>query len=176
MHLAAEGEARPGLRSLREAGIVEIDMEEMAMALQQLRLLSEQQAAQIAALQAGSGSQPRVVVQNTDDMRLGKPGNFKGDEQAFDDWDVKFRAWLGSQDRTITEELLVWKALGAERPLEELSPEVLQRAAKVHFALIMLTEDAALRIVRGAGANGNEGYRLLCKRYDLQSKSRSSGA
>ena len=74
-------------------------MEEMASAVQQLRELAQQQQAQIAALtqQQAAAQPPTLVVQN-EDLKLGKPGNFKGEKQAFDDWDVKFRAWLGSQD------------------------------------------------------------------------------
>ena len=152
-------------------------MEEMAQALQQLRLLAERQAQQINALQTGAvaAAVPSVVVQQTaeDSLRLGKPASFKGEEAQFDDWDLKFRAWLGSQDRRIADELIAAKQRENEQPWSELSEAEQQRSSKVHYALIMLCEDSALRIVRAAGDNGYEGYRLMCRRFDPQSKSRS---
>ena len=148
------------------------DMQALAAALEQLKIQAQQQADEINQLRA-TGATTTAAPVTVDSFRLGKPAGFKGDEAHFDDWDLKFRAWLGAQDRPIADELNFVKTKETEQAWDELTDEQKQRAARVHYALIMLCEDSALRLVRSAGENGYEGYRLLCRRYDPQSKSRA---
>ena len=143
-----------------------MSVEEMTQALTQLRLLTQQQSAQIARLES-RGAQ-------SEDLRLGKPSGFSGDEAKFDDWDMKFRAWIGCTDRAIAVELLTSKQSDIPLVMTAMEKDAQQRASKVYFSLIMLCEDSALRIVRStSGDNGYEAYRLLSRRFDPRSKSRS---
>ena len=76
------------------------DMQALAAALEQLKIQAQTQADEINQLRAtGATTTTTAAPVTVDSFRLGKPAGFKGDEAHFDDWDLKFRAWLGAQDR-----------------------------------------------------------------------------
>ena len=140
---------------------------------QRMQALEEQLLRQAAA-QPTSGAEPQHTRFSLDDLKLGKPPAFNGDEAKWEDWDVKFRSWCAAMDREAAVDMA--RARLSEDVIDgaSLGPLRAQRSARIFYALVMLSDGAALRIVRSVGdENGFEAYRLLARRYDPRSQART---
>ena len=119
--------------------------------------------AQVQRLQqmrgAAAGAAATQPATNLLDARLGKPPVFRGEETKWQEWYFKFRAYIMcSGDRY--PELVTAIEDPAQGPMDTTrwDAEQIQVSRHLYLILVMLTEEAALRIVQavhdsnGAGA------------------------
>ena len=102
----------------------------MREAFDELREISRIQALKIATLE-GEMTTHRSTPQTEDMMKLGKPTNFNGDETKFSEWDTKFRAWMGSNDKGIASDLVKAKMSEVEVAEADMNAFQAQRTHKV---------------------------------------------
>ena len=124
-----------------------------------------QQQLQQVSLQASRRDGGSAVVSLLD-TRLGKPEVFTGKEAKWEAWYFKFRAYMSSMGGTMASLLGVAEA-DKEVQLATLGSEDTAAARRLFLALVMLTDDAALRIVQSVtDENGIEALRRLLKRFN----------
>ena len=113
-------------------------------------------------------SGPRLV-----DTRLGRPATFRGEEAAWADWAFKFKAYVGACSAH-TAQLLEEAELAAHAvEWTPLDPPTAQEDQLLRYLLVMLTESAALQLVRQHPGSGVEAFRALSRRYNPRSQARS---
>ena len=162
------------------------DLSEMATILAELQNVVTAQQAEMQAMrvrqqqlqqqQQQQGQQQQVpgrAVHFPPDTRLGQPPVFVGDENVFDNWAFKLKAYIGNQSAATLE--LMRKAETMTEPLEaelyDVETEAL--ATSLYYKLAMLTDRAALAIVRQVTTNdGFEAYRRLVMRYNPRTMGR----
>ena len=128
--------------------------------------LTAQRLQQMRGGAAGTAStQPAM---NLLDARLGKPPVFRGEETKWQEWYFKFRACIMcSGDRY--PELVTAIEDPAQGPMDTTrwDAEQIQVSRHLYLILVMLTEEAALRIVQAVhDSNGAGAWRLLHRRYN----------
>ena len=108
------------------------------------------------------------------DSRVGRPPTYKGDEAGWTEWSYKFKAYvslvspllaLAMDDAEVHAHAPQWAYMG------EVAPD---DRAQLQFLLISCCEGPALQVIRAAGGrDGVEAYRLLCRRYNPRTASRT---
>ena len=82
-------------------------MEEMTAQITELRRVVTAQQAEIQAMRAQQQQQgPGQAAPFTPDTRLGQPPVFVGDENAFDNWAFKLKAYIGNQSAATLTHML----------------------------------------------------------------------
>ena len=124
-----------------------------------------QRVQQTQAAAAGAGPQPTT---NVLDMVLGKPPVFRGEEEIWQEWHFKFRTYIMcSGDRYPYLVRAVEDPAQGTMDTTLWGEEQIQVSRHLYLILVMLTEDAALRIVQAVhDSNGAEALRLMYRRYN----------
>eukprot|EP00971_Amphidinium_carterae_P351400 6492093-Amphidinium_carterae.1 len=108
------------------------------------------------------------------DTKLGKPPEFSGSVEKFDEFRFKLESYLCALDpalRTLLHQVSV--DVERERKLADLTDQEKNLSTQMYYALAMVCKDSALSLVRLAeGNNGLEAYRLLLRRCDPQTETR----
>ena len=118
------------------------------------------------------GPTARIVVTqpatNLLDTRLGKPPVFRGEETKWQEWYLKFRAYIVcSNDRHPDLVTAVEDPAQGTMDTTRWDAEQIQVSRHQYLILVMLTEDVALRIAQAVhDSNGAEGLRLTYRGYN----------
>ena len=141
------------------------EVAELAKLIKELQQVVSAQQAEIQSLRQQQGQQQPPPRQQAD-TRLGQPPVFVGDESAFDNWSFKLKAYIGNQSSATLD--LMRNAETLQEPLDntQYDPDTAALATSLYYKVAMLTDRAALAIVRQVTSNdGFEAYRRLAARY-----------
>ena len=107
------------------------------------------------------------------DTRLGQPPVFVGDENAFDNWAFKVKAYIGNQSPATLAHMRVVETMQDPEDPAAYTEEMATMSTSLYYKLAMLTDRAALAIVRQVTTNdGFEAYRRLVARYNPRTMGR----
>ena len=126
--------------------------DQLREAFEEMRETARTQAARIASMEselAARTAPASPASQPGEDLKLGKPPTFDGAEQKWEDWDLKLKAWSSSVDRLAGEDLARTRRATEAIDMNELSGERRQRSSRIYYALVMLCDGGALRIIKG---------------------------
>ena len=73
------------------------EMAEMATHIAELQRVVTAQQAEIQSMRQQQGQQQQPPARQQPDTRLGQPPVFVGDENAFDNWSFKLKAYIGNR-------------------------------------------------------------------------------
>ena len=123
---------------------------------------------QLAVPSTGPPSRPSASWNsNFLDMRLGKPEVFAGKEAKWEEWYFKFKAYMTSVGGNYASLLAACETTNREIKITDLDEDDAAQSRKLYLALVMLTSDAALRIVQSVtDNNGLEALRRLTRRFN----------
>ena len=149
-----DGSGRPELKTIEDQRRIG----ELTAQAQRLR--------QARAAAAGAAVPQRTT--NVLDTMLGKPPVFRGEEARWQEWYFKFRAYIMCiGDRYPDFVTAVGDPARGTMDTTLWDPEQIQVSRHLYLILVMLTEDAALRIVQAVhDSNGVEALRLMYRRYN----------
>eukprot|EP00971_Amphidinium_carterae_P338260 6475513-Amphidinium_carterae.1 len=155
------------------------------MALQQLGMQPQQEAALQAEIQrlVDEGVEQRVhelgaagrpPSSRMMDTKLGKPPEFHGQIEKWEEFSFKLESFLSAMDPAMGTLLQSVRGdVERERPLSGQSDRDKELSTQMYFALVMVCKDCALNVVRlSERNNGVEAYRLLLRRYDPRTRTR----
>ncbi len=145
----------------------------MAMRIAELQQVVSAQQAEIQSMRQQQGQQQSHPPRQQPDTRLGQPPVFVGDESAFDNWSFKLKAYIGNQSSATLD--LMRNAETLQEPLDntQYDPDTAALATSLYYKVAMLTDRAALAIVRQVTSNdGFEAYRRLVARYNPRTMGR----
>ena len=147
-----------------QATAMETAMKSMVVDAQQLdRGLIEGLPRELANLRGGGRAAGGFDLL---DNGLGKPLPFNGHESKWEQWYFKFRAYALCMGGNYIELIAVAEGTG-EVSLEQMNEQQQVAARRLYLALVMLTEDSAMRLVQSVrDSNGTEALRHLLKRYN----------
>ena len=148
-------------------------MAELATRIAELQRVVTAQQSEIQSMRGQRGDAPGRVVFQQPDTRLGQPPVFVGDESAFDNWTFKLKAYIGNQSSATLD--LMRNAETLQDPLDntQYDADTAALATSLYYKLAMLTDRAALAIVRQVMTNdGFEAYRRLVARYNPRTMGR----
>ena len=148
-------------------------MAELATRIAELQRVVTAQQSEIQSMRGQRGDAPGGVVFQQPDTRLGQPPVFVGDESAFDNWTFKLKAYIGNQSSATLD--LMRNAETLQEPLDttQYDADTAALATSLYYKLAMLTDRAALAIVRQVMTNdGFEAYRRLVARYNPRTMGR----
>jgi len=112
-----------------------------------------------------SGSSSSVF--DTFDRLSGKPPSFTGEESRWDSWFFKFRAYVVSAGGVFPNLVAGAEDFGTEIGLASMTPDEQGGARRLYLLLVLLTEEAALSIVKSVSDNnGVVALRKLIQRYN----------
>ena len=132
------------------------------------RLRDLEQEVQMLRTQAGAPAPPHPSRGDPPDARLGKPTVFTGHEGKWDQWYFKARAYLMCMGGAYPAMIAAAEApLDTDVSFSAMTPEEGSTARKLFLALVMLTEESALRLVQTVqDSNGVEALRRLLQRFN----------
>ena len=132
------------------------------------RLRDLEQEVQTLRTQAGAPAPPHPSRGDPPDARLGKPTVFTGHEGKWDQWYFKARAYLMCMGGAYPAMIAAAEApLDTDVSFSAMTPEEGSTARKLFLALVMLTEESALRLVQTVqDSNGVEALRRLLQRFN----------
>ena len=134
------------------------------------QLQQEVQRLSLAVSSSSLPARPQLV-----DTKLGKPSPFCGEPSKFEEFDFKLKAYVSLVDPRFRPLLERAEARGDETILlSSMDAARQQLAQELYYTVVMLTQNGALRIVKGVhDGNGAEAWRQLARRYNPQTLGRN---
>ena len=120
--------------------------------------------AEVQRMQQARDAPAVAAARNIHDPNLGKPPVFRGEEE----WYLKYRAYiLCMGEREPSMVAAVKDPAQGPMTMANWAPDQSQVSRQLYLILVMLTEEAALRIVQAVhDSNWAEALRLLYRRYN----------